>query len=40
MVSFARALDRVWPQVSLTIVLTFGVVCIGGLEYGFLRLVW
>ncbi len=40
MASFARVLDRVWPQVSLAIGLAFGVVCIAGLEYGFLRLVW
>jgi hypothetical protein len=40
MVGFTGALDRVWPQVSLAMGLTFGVVCIGGLEYGFLRLVW
>jgi hypothetical protein len=40
MPSFARALDRVRPQVSLAIALIFSVVWIATLDYGLLRLVW
>jgi hypothetical protein len=40
MASFARVLDRVRPQVSLAIALTFSVVWIATLDYGLIRLVW
>ncbi len=40
MLSFARAVDRIWPQASLAFVLIITVVWIAALGYGFLRLVW
>jgi hypothetical protein len=39
MLNFARFLDRVRPQTSLAIALTFSVVWIAALDYGLLRLV-